>query len=50
MSSVKPDFIEHNGKKILYLNFANMAKQDIPVFMEEAKNYSCQILPVRFSF
>ena len=37
MSSVKPEFIEHNGKKILYLNFANMAKQDIHVFMEEAK-------------
>ena len=37
MSSVMPEFIDHNGKKIFYLNFSHMAKNDIPVFMEEAK-------------
>ncbi len=37
MSSVKPEFIEYKGKKILYLNFVNMDKPDIPVFLEEAK-------------
>jgi hypothetical protein len=37
MPLVKPEFIEYNGKKILYLNFVNMAKLDIPVFLEEAK-------------
>ncbi len=37
MSSVKPEFIEHNDKKIFYLNFSSMEKDDIPVFMEEAK-------------
>ena len=37
MSSVKPEFIDHNNKKILYLNFSNMVKQDIPVFIAEAK-------------
>lgn len=37
MSSVKPEFVEHNGKKILYVNFSNMKKEDIPTYMEEAK-------------
>jgi len=37
MSSVKPDFIEYNGKKILYLNFVNMKKEDIPTYIEETK-------------
>ena len=37
MSSVKPEFIEYNGKKILYVNFSNMKKEDIPTYMEEAK-------------
>lgn len=37
MSSVKPEFIEYNGKKIFYVNFSNMKKEDIPTYMEEAK-------------
>jgi hypothetical protein len=37
MSSVKPEFIEHNNKKIFYLNFSNMGKDVMPAFMEEAK-------------
>jgi len=37
MSSVKPEFIDHNNKKIFYLNFSNMGKDIIPAFMEEAK-------------
>lgn len=37
MSLVKPEFIEHNNKKIFYLNFSNMGKEAIPIFMEEAK-------------
>src|SRR4030042_4912726 len=37
MSSVKPEFIDHNGKKVFYLNFSQMQKDTIPVFMEEAK-------------
>ncbi|HPD56340.1 MAG TPA: hypothetical protein P5294_08440 [Smithellaceae bacterium] len=37
MSAVKPEFIEHNGKKIFYLNFSHMEKDAIPAFMEEAK-------------
>lgn len=37
MSSVKPDFIEYSGKKILYLNFVNMKKEDIPTYIEETK-------------
>ena len=37
MSSVKPEFIEHNKKKIFYLNFSDMGKDTIPAFMEEAK-------------
>ncbi|MBN1474406.1 MAG: hypothetical protein JW914_07310 [Syntrophaceae bacterium] len=37
MSSVKPEFIEHRDKKVFYLNFSNMEKDAIPVFMEEAK-------------
>lgn len=37
MSSVKPEFIDHNNKKIFYLNFSNMEKDIIPAFMEEAK-------------
>ena len=37
MSSVKPEFIEYNGKKILHLNFANMKKEDVPAYMEEVK-------------
>jgi hypothetical protein len=36
-SSAKPEFIEHNGEKIFYLNFANMEKDAIPAYMEEAK-------------
>lgn len=38
MSAVKPEFIDHNGKKIFYLNFSHMEKEAIPAFMEEAKN------------
>jgi len=38
MSAVKPEFIEHSGKKIFYLNFSHMEKDAIPAFMEEAKN------------
>jgi hypothetical protein len=37
MSLAKPEFIEYNGKKIFYLNFSHMKKDDIPAFMEEAK-------------
>jgi hypothetical protein len=37
MSSVKPEFIDHNNKKIFYLNFSNMGKDTVPDFMEEAK-------------
>lgn len=37
MSSAKPEFIEHKDKKVFYLNFSNMEKDAIPVFMEEAK-------------
>jgi hypothetical protein len=37
MSSVKPEFIDHNNKKVFYLNFSNMEKDTIPAFMEEAK-------------
>lgn len=37
MSSAKPEFIEHKDKKVFYLNFSNMGKDVIPVFMEEAK-------------
>ena len=38
MSSVKPELIEHNGKKIFYLNFSNMEKDVISSYMEEIKN------------
>lgn len=38
MSAVKPEFIDHKGKKIFYLNFSHMEKDIIPAFMEEAKN------------
>ncbi|OGP90097.1 MAG: hypothetical protein A2031_00425 [Deltaproteobacteria bacterium RBG_19FT_COMBO_43_11] len=37
MSSIKPEFIDHNNKKIFYLNFSSMEKATIPAFMEEAK-------------
>ncbi len=37
MPLVKPEFTEHNGKKILYVNFSNMKKEDIPPYIEEAK-------------
>lgn len=37
MSAVRPEFIEHNDKKIFYLNFSHMEKDAIPAFMEEAK-------------
>jgi hypothetical protein len=37
MSSAKPEFIDHKGKKIFYLNFAHMEKDAIPAYMEEAK-------------
>jgi hypothetical protein len=37
MSSVKPEFIEHRGKKVFYLDFSKMEKDTIPAFMEEAK-------------
>ncbi len=33
---INAEFIDHNGKKILSF-FPHMAKNDIPVFMEEAK-------------
>lgn len=37
MPLIKPEFIEYNGEKILYLNFANMKKEDVPIYMEEVK-------------
>jgi len=37
MSSVKPEFIDHNNKKVFYLNFSNMEKDAILAFMKEAK-------------
>jgi hypothetical protein len=50
MSSAKPEFIEHNDKKIFYLNFANMEKDAIPAYMEEAKQMLLSNPPVSVLF
>jgi hypothetical protein len=50
MFSAKPEFIEHNGKKIFYLNFASMEKNAIPAYMEEAKQMLSSNPPVSVLF
>jgi hypothetical protein len=37
MLKAKPEFISYKNKQILYLNFSNMDKDYIPVFMTETK-------------